>query len=123
MVGSIFSSKRTYADDYEAGYTYCGIASLKLINRLSESPDSLSLGGIINVPSTIHWLVSRQIGSASEEEEENEEHALPVKLQGFYIDEPAHEEAQFVGMNGRCNKRADTCYAFWVGAALEVCYL
>ena len=26
----------------------------------------------------------------------------------------------FVGFNGRTNKRADTCYAFWVGASLSV---
>ena len=24
------------------------------------------------------------------------------------------------GFNGRCNKVADTCYAFWVGASLAV---
>ena len=24
------------------------------------------------------------------------------------------------GFNGRCNKIADTCYAFWVGASLAV---
>lgn len=26
----------------------------------------------------------------------------------------------WTGYNGRCNKIADTCYAFWVGASLNV---
>ncbi|KAK5104811.1 geranylgeranyl transferase type-1 subunit beta, partial [Cryomyces antarcticus] len=26
----------------------------------------------------------------------------------------------WAGFNGRCNKLADTCYAFWVGASLDV---
>lgn len=28
--------------------------------------------------------------------------------------------ADWAGMNGRCNKVADTCYAFWVGASLDM---
>lgn len=27
---------------------------------------------------------------------------------------------KWAGMNGRCNKVADTCYAFWVGASLHM---
>ena len=30
------------------------------------------------------------------------------------------ENLQFTGFNGRCNKVADTCYAFWVGGSLAV---
>jgi geranylgeranyl transferase type-1 subunit beta len=30
-------------------------------------------------------------------------------------------DSQFVGFNGRTNKRVDTCYAFWVTASLAVC--
>lgn len=33
------------------------------------------------------------------------------------------ELPDFVGFNGRCNKRVDTCYAFWVSASLDVCAL
>ena len=29
-------------------------------------------------------------------------------------------ERQWVGVNGRCNKVADTCYSFWVGGTLGV---
>lgn len=30
------------------------------------------------------------------------------------------EEMRWVGVNGRCNKVADTCYTFWVGGSLAV---
>ena len=29
-------------------------------------------------------------------------------------------DRQWVGVNGRCNKVADTCYTFWVGGTLGV---
>lgn len=35
------------------------------------------------------------------------------------IEVPA-EELRWVGVNGRCNKVADTCYTFWVGGSLAV---
>jgi len=91
------------------------------VNRLPESKESEPNSGLTNVPSTIRWLVSRQMGYTAEDDEEEEEDPAPqVKLQGVYTDEAAPENEQFVGFNGRCNKRADTCYAFWVGAALNV---
>lgn len=38
-----------------------------------------------------------------------------------YDDRPtSHFELQWVGFNGRCNKIADTCYSWWVGASLAV---
>ncbi|KUJ22387.1 terpenoid cyclases/Protein prenyltransferase [Mollisia scopiformis] len=118
--GGIGESSRHEA---HAGYTYCAIASLKLANRLSKSKDSEPISGLTNVDSTIRWLVSRQTGYTTESDEEEEgdaEHAPAVKLQGIYTEEPAHEDEEFVGFNGRCNKRADTCYAFWVGAAINM---
>lgn len=62
------------------------------------------------------------MGYTAEDDEEEHEPAPKVKLQGVYTEEPAPEGELFVGFNGRCNKRADTCYAFWVGAALNVCF-
>ncbi|KAF8863348.1 terpenoid cyclases/Protein prenyltransferase [Acephala macrosclerotiorum] len=115
--GGIGESSRHEA---HAGYTYCAIASLKLVHRLSESKDSEPISGLTNVSSTIRWLVSRQMGYTAEEDEEEEEPTPQVKLQGVYTEEEAPQDEQFVGFNGRCNKRADTCYAFWVGAALNM---
>ncbi|KAE8452101.1 hypothetical protein EG329_001568 [Mollisiaceae sp. DMI_Dod_QoI] len=115
--GGIGESSRHEA---HAGYTYCGIAALKLLNRLSESRDSQLVSGLTDVPSTIRWLVSRQIGYTAEQDKEEEEHLPQVKLQGVYMEEVIPVDESFVGFNGRCNKRADTCYAFWVGAALNM---
>lgn len=34
--------------------------------------------------------------------------------------EPLYDELQWAGLTGRCNKVADTCYAFWAGGSLTV---
>ena len=34
--------------------------------------------------------------------------------------EVSEYDRQWVGVNGRCNKVADTCYTFWVGGTLGV---
>ena len=34
--------------------------------------------------------------------------------------EPSPDQMLHVGVNGRCNKVADTCYTFWVGGSLGV---
>lgn len=80
----------------------------------------------MDLPATVRWLVSRQIGYREEEEQDEDEdghdHSLPLQdsadinsLAGLSL-----HDSQFVGFNGRCNKRVDTCYAFWVGASLDV---
>lgn len=92
------------------------------------------------------WLVSRQTLMVQEEDElsmaatAEDEHdsakpivfpptfhvlgAFPVSLkpkQASSIEVPPHE-LQWAGFNGRCNKVADTCYAFWVGGTLGVSF-
>lgn len=37
--------------------------------------------------------------------------------------EPSEDELRTAGFAGRCNKAADTCYAFWAGGSLMVRYL
>jgi geranylgeranyl transferase type-1 subunit beta len=118
-----------------AGYTYCAIAALSFVNRLPDSVPSEVVNestssplGLTNIPATIRWLVSRQVRYPENEDEvevEIDHKPSQVKLAGVYEDKPlvpdlSLEEAQFVGFNGRCNKRVDTCYAFWVTASLEV---
>ncbi|KAI4110214.1 MAG: hypothetical protein L6R37_000107 [Teloschistes peruensis] len=34
--------------------------------------------------------------------------------------EPFKEDLVWAGMTGRCNKVADTCYAFWTGGSLQI---
>ena len=101
----------------------------------SNGTSSMILPGLTNFPATVRWLVSRQVGySGDEDEDENEDdHSQPLQdqrdaLAGVYEGsaDPSSltglslNENQFVGFNGRCNKRVDTCYAFWVGASLNV---
>ena len=133
-----------------AGYTYCAIASFSLLHRLPDSPAAFSqnfstvdgtshniLPGLTNFPATVRWLVSRQVGYSEDDDGDDDEdnHTLPLQdqrdaLAGIHehtTEVPSFaglslQESQFVGFNGRCNKRVDTCYAFWVGASLDVGY-
>ena len=92
------------------------------------------LPGLTNFPATIRWLVSRQVGYTADKDDESDEgDRLPQQDQRNALAEVHKDSAevpslaelslqedQFVGFNGRCNKRVDTCYAFWVGASLDV---
>jgi geranylgeranyl transferase type-1 subunit beta len=124
------------ADNYPAGYTYCGVAALSFLNRLPDSSNHSrnckesngSLSGLTNIPALIRWLVSRQVGYHEDDDEGEEEDSVQKQreaLAGVYKDRPSVpglslEEEEFVGFNGRCNKMVDTCYAFWVTASLDV---
>lgn len=41
--------------------------------------------------------------------------------ENFIESEIGETELGHVGFNGRWNKKADTCYCWWVGGTLEVC--
>jgi len=120
-----------------AGYTYCAIAALSLIDRLPspskkdvDSQTASSRPGLTDRTATIGWLVSRQVGyldndeDDEEDEDDTQEPQRPVvNLAGVYKDDqPAAgpEEHEYVGLNGRCNKPVDTCYSFWVSASLSL---
>ena len=133
-----------------AGWTYCGIGVLKLLDRLPPidsnqrgSPTQQPVSKI-NVQDLLRWLLSRQTlylqeedGGAFPEEEypdlmSNGEvssfqkggahPATSLDLQGAeeVPIELSAEELKCAGFNGRNNKVADTCYGFWVGASLAV---
>ena len=108
---------------FAAGYTYCAIAALSFLGRLPNSTASKSKGqpGLTNVAETTRWLVSRQMSYQAEVEDSDDE-AEDTKDDPEST-EPAVEAEDFVGFNGRCNKMVDTCYAFWVGASLDVSLL
>ena len=148
-----FAEIQNTPDHFVAGYTYCAIASLSFLNCLPHSSNSSAsssqdvkgpegkLAGLTNLPATIKWLVSRQVGYNNEEDDEDDEddddpslsmqeqrHTLasihkesaptagePPSIAGLSL-----QDDQFVGFNGRCNKRVDTCYTFWVTASLTV---
>jgi geranylgeranyl transferase type-1 subunit beta len=126
------------------GFTCCAIAALHFLGRLplppSQKPDHV-VRGVTNLPQTLKWLASRQTATLDEDdgldtlkdetdtsETCHDAHSF-VKL-GSYISKQAesntkgrphpHFELQWLGVNGRCNKVADTCYAYWVSAPLKL---
>ncbi|KAK1770237.1 terpenoid cyclases/protein prenyltransferase alpha-alpha toroid [Phialemonium atrogriseum] len=109
-----------------AGYAYCAISALSLLDRplenSSASHGSKAIGAAIaDLPSLTHWLVSRQFAyldppSDGDENPESENFTEPSSLADLSLD----ENLQHVGFNGRCNKVADTCYFWWVGGALSI---
>lgn len=124
-----------------AGYTYCAIGSLSLLHRLPDPSAAKSskpqikyttnpLPGLANLPTTIRWLISRQIEYFPEQElDEDSTPGLALEVERNANDpaeQPSLNDLSLqdnygVGFNGRTNKRVDTCYAFWVTASLDVC--
>lgn len=126
------------------GFTCCAIAALLFVDRLPLQPGQERDGrlrGVTNVPLTLHWLASRQTTTLDEDdgldtyndetdtsETCHDAHTF-VKL-GAHPSSQAdtnlkgrphiHYELQWVGLNGRCNKVADTCYAYWTCAPLQI---
>ncbi|TAQ90498.1 hypothetical protein B7494_g1197 [Chlorociboria aeruginascens] len=103
---------------------------------ISQPPNSSEtiLPGLTNLPATIRWLVSRQIDySDGTDENTVEEDPSTVQMKemvGIYkysniqnaseLADIIPHDPEFIGFNGRCNKRADTCYSFWVAASLSI---
>ena len=129
-----------------AGFTCCAISALYLVDRLPLSEISSqqadhSIRGVSNLPLTLRWLVSRQT-LALEEGDAVDSHqyetdsieasldahsfvklkSYPSKSGGAASEEPprANASVSWVGFNGRCNKIADTCYAYWVCTPLSL---
>ena len=117
----------------------------RLTNGTSLESRSVGREGVSDTQKLdlVQWLVSRQTLYLQEVDETNleESPSKDVDDQGqksFHKDDsyPAgsastsYDSMQTIeaptkllrcaGLNGRCNKVADTCYAFWVGASLSV---
>lgn len=74
------------------------------------------------MPALEHWLASRQfvyLDSATTDGQESDDDEVNFTLPKYLADLSLEESNKFVGFNGRCNKTADTCYFWWVGAALN----
>lgn len=92
--------------------------------------------GLSDPELTARWLVARQTLALDDEElmetSDGDEPAAAktpidapraVKLHSLpsLIGEAGGADfLQWAGFNGRCNKVADTCYAWWVGGSLSV---
>ncbi|KAI9851123.1 MAG: hypothetical protein M1838_004458 [Thelocarpon superellum] len=117
-----------------AGLTYCAVGTLSLLDRLASaslpaSPPATesTTVGLTDPESTIRWLLSRQIIQADDEGDESEDEEadnVPTDVPDLlhHADGVGCFPADFTaaGFNGRCNKDADTCYAFWVSGSMAV---
>lgn len=126
MVSTDKSTCKNQLTQTPAGYAYCAISALSLLDRPLENshashPSKVLHSGIRDMSALAHWLASRQFvyldptdKANGELEEDPINFTLPDCLAQLSLD----ESQRFVGFNGRCNKVADTCYCWWVGAAL-----
>ncbi|KAJ4392588.1 geranylgeranyl transferase type-1 subunit beta, partial [Neurospora sp. IMI 360204] len=131
-------------DEAHAGYAYCAIAALTLLDRPLTSTTSphhkspLLHSSIRDLPGLIHWLASRPFvylepppPSSSQDPEtyiyqeddlDDPNFLLPPTPSDLLclLDSLQKEEGKQVNVafNGRTNKVADTCYFWWVGGAL-----
>ncbi|KAI5244573.1 terpenoid cyclases/Protein prenyltransferase [Aureobasidium subglaciale] len=129
-----------------AGFTYCAIGALSNIDRLppkiSAVPSAPSpKASLTNPPLLIKWLVSRQTATICEEDDldtygdetdtaETCHDAHSFVFQDDFVSEQGKMNYEgrpsvnfsldWTGFNGRCNKIADTCYAFWVHGSLSI---
>lgn len=104
------------------GYAYCGIAALYMLDR-PPSPSSPREGaalrqGVADRQGLISFLVHRQFTYLAQEEEDEEEGENYVESRLGELS--LSEGCGHVGYNGRWNKKADTCYCWWVAGTLAV---
>ncbi|EMG48512.1 CDC43 Geranylgeranyl transferase type-1 subunit beta [Candida maltosa Xu316] len=88
-----FSS--TIMDESHVGFTFCAIASLKLLDYPLE-----------DLQNTTEWLIQRQVD-------------YPQCLYGD-LDYEYHRSIDIGGFNGRENKLGDTCYSWWCTGSLHL---
>ncbi|KAK4615694.1 Geranylgeranyl transferase type-1 subunit beta [Fulvia fulva] len=131
-----------------AGYTFCSLGCLKFIGRLRTSgeDDRSRPTGPSDLNLTLSWLVNRQtdlLDPDAEDEDITESAALQDGMEEkpkliSDPDTPIHQSPDKstvdpadvmtpfgpvtleAGMNGRTNKVADTCYAWWTCGALHM---
>lgn len=108
-----------------AGYAYCAVSALSLLDRPAENshashPSQLLRNGIPDIAALIGFLASRQFVYLEDREEDeaydSDNFAEPLSLSSLSLD----DNIRYVGYNGRCNKVADTCYCWWVAGTLSV---
>lgn len=125
-----------------AGYAYCAVAALALLDRPTEGTRSSEAGGqqppsthytksrslqegIGDIPGFISFLVSRQFAyldaqeKKAEEEDDEDPETANFQMAGLSLSE-SDDDTKHVGFNGRCNKVADTCYTWWVLGSLSI---
>ncbi|RCI09083.1 hypothetical protein L249_5125 [Ophiocordyceps polyrhachis-furcata BCC 54312] len=112
----------TSSHESHAGYAFCGIAALKMLDRPLFSSSQPGRGaaidrGVGDRAALIDFLVQRQFRYLAREEE-----LCATSEQENLIQSPldSSDECSHVGYNGRWNKKADTCYCWWVAGTLDM---
>ncbi|KAH7312630.1 geranylgeranyl transferase type I beta subunit [Stachybotrys elegans] len=105
-------------NESHAGYAFCGVATLAMLDRQSSTPakdpESAVSRGIPDREALIKFLVCRQFAYLAKEEEDD----VANDDSNFIQAESGALAYTHVGFNGRWNKKADTCYFWWVGGTL-----
>lgn len=88
--------------------TYCGLATLKLLDKLDILPSR---------DETVRWLLFRQVslsadGNDGDKDDDNSAGDVTLTAE--------QQDMLISGFNGRINKVADTCYSFWTEGSLEI---
>jgi geranylgeranyl transferase type-1 subunit beta len=124
----------SYMGESHAGYAYCAVAALSILDLAAEDdgrPNRYLEAGIPNITALVHWLVSRQFTWTAECEDEyddsdDEDEDAPT-TKNTTAEVPVEdmaaitlEDSKLTGFNGRLNKIADTCYAWWVAGSLQM---
>ncbi|KAG6019835.1 hypothetical protein E4U41_003068 [Claviceps citrina] len=126
------------ASDHEshAGYAYCAVGALYMLDRPpSQSPSSQSSPssphinrygaiekGVPDRAALVRFLVHRQFNYLAKEEQdadsdEDSQNFVETKLGDLCLE---GSSCAHVGWNGRWNKKADTCYCWWVAGTLSM---
>lgn len=118
------------AHESHAGYGYCAVAALALLDRPLEGGGEATASkvvedGIADRKGFVAWLASRQFAYlASENGDDEEDEDDDPATANFRLAELSLSESttmpQLIGFNGRCNKVADTCYTWWTLGSLAV---
>ena len=110
-----------------AGLTYCALGALTLLGRLHD--------GISSSDNLTHWLTARQVllepkdllpEGDDDDEEEDSGNGKGAATATAAAQQQQQAEVEIsgggvcAGFNGRCSKRGDTCYSYWVGGSLAV---
>lgn len=89
---------------------------------MDDKPTAGLEANVRDASALLKFLAMRQFTYLSEEETEDDgesENFIETQLENMSL----KEGPPFVGFNGRWNKKADTCYAWWNGGSLSVSLL
>ena len=89
-------------DEPHGGYTSCALSALAILGELDQLDRAFR-------ERTVRWLVDRQVWEDA-----------ATMTSGDSVENEDYDPDDCGGFNGRENKLADTCYAFWCLNALSI---